>query len=434
MRVMKWIQYTVLIFAAALTVRAQTGSATNAVAVLSIDALVAEALRNNPELKFYEAEIIAAKAGRRTAGLLPNPELTGSIGQKAVSAGGIRDEGVAWSVGLMQPFEWPGRMGLRKAIANRDIELAELGYDRFKAALANRVRMLAHAVFGAQEKAAVAAEVSGRLRELRQVLVQRDPAGITPLLEARVIEASELTMQRRASETLLSSQAALFELNQLRGVPPETSITVEAPSLRFGTPPPKEALVEMALTNNFEIRMRVTELTQQGFRVALAKNERFAPISVGPMYSEERGGDRERVLAVGVSIPIPLWNRNSGNIETAKARRIQAETSYFVAQREIERKVLEASLTYRTKVAEIEKWRPDAVSHFKEAAELADRHYRLGAVPVATYIELQNQYLEAVDGILSTQSEALTAAGELELLTGVPIPISESSKGNPEPK
>ena len=43
---------------------------------------------------------------------------------------------------------------------------------------------------------------------------------------------------------------------------------------------------------------------------------------------------------------------------------------------------------------------PDSVGRFKEAAELADRHYRLGAVPVATYVELQKQYLEAVEALL----------------------------------
>ena len=65
----------------------------------------------------------------------------------------------------------------------------------------------------------------------------------------------------------------------------------------------------------------------------------------------------------------------------------------------------------------IGKWRPDSVEHFREAAELADRHYRLGAVPIATYVELQRQYLEAVEGLLNTKKEALEAAAQLELLT-----------------
>jgi outer membrane protein, heavy metal efflux system len=127
---------------------------------------------------------------------------------------------------------------------------------------------------------------------------------------------------------------------------------------------------------------------------------------------------------VGVSLPLPLWNRNKGNIEAALARQIQAEVSLHVTAREIERKVIEAALTYETKLGEIAKWRPDSVEHFREAAEVADRHYRLGAVPISTYVELQKQYLEAVEGLLDTKKEALEAAAQLELLTGLPLPLA----------
>ncbi|HMJ65690.1 MAG TPA: TolC family protein, partial [Candidatus Binatia bacterium] len=180
---------------------------------ITIEALVAEALEKNPELKFYEAGITAAKAGRKTAGRFPNPELSASGGQKRISGGSLAAEGVAWSVSVAQPFEWPGRIGLRKAIANRDIELAQLGLERFRAALAARVRTLAYGQFAAEQKAATAREVAERFQMLREVLVQRDPAGITPLLETRVIEATELTMQRKASEAAIAAQAAALEMN-----------------------------------------------------------------------------------------------------------------------------------------------------------------------------------------------------------------------------
>ncbi len=391
-------------------------TATNAV---TLDALVAETLERNLELKFYQAEILAAKGGRKTAGLLANPELSGSVGNKTVRGGGLSAEGVAWSASVMQPFEWPGRLGLRKAIANRDIELAELGYARFKLALAGRVRTLAYGLFAAQEKAVATREVAERFKALREVLVQRDPAGLTPLLETRVIEATELTMQRKASAATLATQAALLELNQLRGVAPAAHLSVASTHLAFRSAESMETLTTLAHTNNFELRLRAVELAQQGFRVDLAKNERFPSISVGPTISEENAGDRERIIGVGVSLPLPLWDRNKGNIEMAVARHMQAEVSLNVTTREIERKVVEAALTYETKVREIAKWRPDSVEYFRDAAEVADRHYRLGAVPISTYVELQKQYLEAVENLLDTKREALEAAQNLELLTGL---------------
>ncbi len=402
-------------------------------ATTTLEALVAEALEKNPELKFYEAEIVAAKSGRKTAGLLANPELNASIGQKTVRGGGFSAEGVAWSVSVVQPFEWPGRIGLRKAIANHELELATLGAERFKLALAGRVRTLAYGLFAAQEKSAAATEVAERFKALREVLVQRDPAGLTPLLETRVIEATELTAQRKASDAQLATQSALLELNQLRGLAADTQLTVSQSPFVFHALDDKPALLARARTNNFELKVRAVELAQQGFRVDLARNERYPSLSVAPSFSEDNtGGEQERIIGVGLSLPLPLWNRNSANIEAAVARRLQAEVSVSVAEREIERKVIEAVLTYETKLREMARWRPDSAQHFRAAAELADRHYRLGAVPISTYVELQQQYLEAVEALLDTKREALEAAAQLELLTGL-APLITSTNGQATP-
>jgi cobalt-zinc-cadmium efflux system outer membrane protein len=393
----------------------------------TIEALVVEALENNPELKFYEAEIKTATAGRKAAGSLANPELSAGVGRKTVRGGGLGAEGIAWSASVMQPFEWPGRIGLRKAIANHDLELAQVGYKRFKTALAGRVRTLAFTLFAAQEKSHAAQEVAERFRDLREVLVQRDPAGLTPLLETRVIEATELNAQRRASAAALATQSALLELNQLRGSEPGARLSVSRTQIHFRELPKQDALIASARTNNFELRLREVELAQQGFRVELTKNERYPTISVGPTFSEERAGDRERIIGIGISLPLPLWNRNQSHIQSAVARQTQAEVSLLVAERELQRKVIEASMSYETKRGEMAKWRPDAVQHFQEAAELADRHYRLGAVPVSTYVELQKQYLDAVEGLLDTKREALEAAIQLEVLTGTTWPFLQAT-------
>jgi cobalt-zinc-cadmium efflux system outer membrane protein len=412
-----------VIFTAAGAVAADSGSTP-----FALETLVAEALEKNPELKFYQTEILAAKAGRTTAGQWANPELSTSLGHKSVSGPGLGAEGVVWSVSLMQPLEWPGRIGLRKAIANHDIALAELGLERFKAALAARVRALGYGLFVAQEKAAAAAEVAERFKALRDVLVQRDPAGLTPLLETRVIEATELNAQRKVSEAELARQSAQLELNHLLGLPAGDARSISAFVPEFRPLESRAVLVALARTNNFEVRLRAVELLQQGFRVDLARNERYPSISVGPTVSEERAGDRERIVGVGLTVPLPLWNRNAGNVESARARQTQAEASLYVTQRDVERRVVEAALKYETRLREMAKWRPDAVEHFRAAAELADRHYRLGAVPVTTYVELQKQYLEAVESLLDTRKEALEAALELESLSGLATGLVSKEK------
>ena len=390
---------------------------------ISLNALVAEVSQHNPELNFYRAEIAAAHGERRTAGTLANPEVSATLGNKRVS--GIGD-GVAWSVSAQQTIEWPGRVPLRKAIANQQIKLAELGLAQFHTALAARTRALAVTLFAAQEKAAATREVADRFQSLREVLVQRDPAGLTPTLETRIIEATEITLHRRASEGATAEQAALLELNQLRGQRWTETVKVQRPALSLPPAPNVDSLLAAALTNNFELQMRRAELEQQGFKVSLAKNERNPAFSVGPYVSQETTGGNETQIGLGVTVPLPLWNRNKGRLETAEARQQQAATSMLVTQRQIERQVAQQALRYQSKLTEMGKWRPDSIEKFQEAAALADRHYRLGAVPIATYVELQKQYLEAVEALLDTKTEALEAGQQLELLTGVSLSITNS--------
>jgi cobalt-zinc-cadmium efflux system outer membrane protein len=399
-------------------------------APVAIDQLVAEALRHNPELKFYEAEIDAARANGKSAGRLASPEFDASIGHKSARGGesGLRGEGVAWSVGLRQPIEWPGRLGLRKAIANRDLELAELGLAQFRATLAGKVRATAHDLSVAQQRVAASRPVAERLRELRETMVARDPGGLTPLLETRVIEATEIKAEHAAAEAEHDLEHLAIELNYLRGHAPTAPLRVVETPLHFKAAPDLNRLYAAAATNNFELRLRVAELEAQGFKIALARNERFPSFTIGPVISEERAGDRERIVGVAVSTPLPLWQNNRAKVEAAEARRAQAEAVLENARRQIERDVADYAHKYEHALGVLAKSRTNAIAHFREAAELADRHYRLGAVPVSTYVELQRQYVEAVEALLEARQEALAAAQRLELLTGISLPLANATK------
>lgn len=126
-----WLPLGITLLTAILSATAQAGPA-----VTSSD-LVAEALQKNPEVRFYEAEIAAARGGRQTAGQLANPELSTELGGMSLAQA---KEGLVWRASILQVFDFPGRMSLRKAIADRDITLAELGLRQFKSQLANEVR------------------------------------------------------------------------------------------------------------------------------------------------------------------------------------------------------------------------------------------------------------------------------------------------------
>jgi cobalt-zinc-cadmium efflux system outer membrane protein len=388
----------------------------------TIEHLVSLTLAANPEIRFYEAEIATARAARSTAGRLSNPELSLEVGQNRVSSADSRSNGLAFSVALAQPIEWPGRLGLRKAIANRDIALAELGLERFRFHLASRVRVLAYTLAAHQEISGAANEVASRYAALREVMVQREPAGIAPQLEIVTIEAAALVAESRAAKAAVTVQKALLELNQLMGRRADTPLVVKRAAFDMKTPPSLDSLLGTAMKNHYDLRIRRAELEQQGFKVELAKNERYPAFTVGPFVQVQNTKNLEdqTVAGIGVSFPLPFWKSGKAEVTSAQARQVQAQATLSVAQREVERQVTESMLLFKTQQSRIVLWKGDAIAKFSDAAALADRHYRLGAVPMGTFVELQDKYLEAVESISEAQTQALEAALKLEELTGAP--------------
>jgi cobalt-zinc-cadmium efflux system outer membrane protein len=269
----------------------------------------------------------------------------------------------------------------------------------------------------AHEKTKAVQEVASRTQALNDVLKQRPLPGIAPQLEAQIISANLLTFQRQERESALAEKTTAAELNQLCGRSADAALIVNASPIVF-TAISVPGLVNASRSNAFDIRIRQVELARQGFKVALSKNERFPAIAVGPFYSFENAIDREQRVGLGISLPLPLWDRNVGNIESSKARQQQAEASLTLTQREVERRVTQTAAALEAKRAEIETWKTGALAKLRDATELADRNYRLGAVPLTTYVEIQKQYLEAISAFNDAQKDALEAAQTLEILTG----------------
>lgn len=390
---------------------------------LTVDDLVAGALAANPELTLYREEIDAARGGRWQAGRWANPEFTLEVGQKRVRdwAGGTSAEGLAWAASIAQPIEFPGRLALRKAIADRDIELAQLGVEHFQRVIENRVRTLAYALYATHTALNAADTVAYQTRELAEAVLSREPGGISPLLESRILQNSHLQLQHRHREAQVAYQQVLIELNQLRNVPPDTPLRLSEPELKLPAAPPNTSLVHRAWRHAFEARARQVELEQQGFRLRLSENERYPAVTLIPFFSQENAADRETVAGLGISVPLPIWDQNTGNIQTSRARLRQAEAATHVMRRELERRVIALALNYTASRDALLALDPGLLDSLHEASQLADRHYRLGAIPVGTYLEVQAAYLDTLDTLLTLRRQAYEAQLELELLTG-PFP------------
>jgi len=393
----------------------------------SLDGLVAEALAGNPEIKAFSAEIVATKGERRTAGEWQNPEASTETGAKIVRDyhGDTLGDGIMWTLGATQTFEYPGRVTLRKAIANHQIALAELGLEGFRTALAARVRAAAFRAALGKAKAGAADEIAKRFDELATVLSQRPAAGVAQQADVRIIEASAIALKRRPLEAHRETQSAIYELNQLRGARVDSPLALPNIDLTLRPLPSVATLLATARERNYDVRTRVLELEQQGYKVRLALNERWPAVRIGPVAHNERADTNEYLFGITASLPLPLWNMNTGKIETERARAAKVEAELMALIRDVERKVADAEFTYRSRREEADDLQKSVLPQLREAAETGDRNYRDGAIPVSTYTELQKQYLDSIDAFTAAQAAAVEARQQLEQLTAMRLDLEK---------
>ena len=395
--------------------QAQTGPA------MSLDRLAQDVVANNPERQFYQRQIETAGVERAAAGRWADPEAVVEFGERRQNdrmTGAPLGDGPAYAVSVVQPIEFGGRIALRRAIAERQIDLARMGLQQFDATLLARVRSLGYGLFAADEKAAAARTVAARMRTLARVVVTRDPAGPAPRLEAASLEAGAISAERTASAADAEANATLHELNQLRGAPFAARIRIVRPDMTMPDLPSATALATKAAANNFELKSLRVQFEQQGLRVDLARKARIPVVSVGPYYDRARSDTRETNYGVRLSTTLPLWNRQAGEVAAEQGRQAQANATLIAAERRIERDVFDQAAQYEAKRRALGEWKGASPQRFAEAAAEADRSYRLGAIPLTIYMQMQQSYVDAINAVLDTRREALEALLQLRALNG----------------
>lgn len=386
---------------------------------VDVDTLVARALDSNPELAVYEAAINFARANERQAGLWENPELSIGGGQNKIKSGGGVARGHVITASLAQRIEFPKRVELRKAIANGDVRIAELGLRRFRDELENRIRLEAFRMISGIERARMARAIADRSKRLTAYFTERDPAGVAPALQMRALEAHVVHLGAEAMRREREAHGHRLELSYLLGDTGALTLDIEPFTPELLELPDDGELAQLARSHSFDLAFHMEEIAQQGYRVNLARTERWPEITIEPFYERQTGGGNQDIIGLGVSLPLPLWNRKRSEVDAARAREDQLRAAFEVTTRRLWRDIADFSNAYRLAREESKLWMDGAIEEFSKAASLAERHFQLGAIEAPTYLELQSQYLSASQALLDRQESAFENLLKIEALLGV---------------
>ena len=387
---------------------------------VDVAALVREAVVSNPERQAYVSALAAERETASVASSHEDPVLSFEVGRKRLrdAGGAFLDEGQVWTASLSQTFEWPERIRLRRALADRQVEAAKLGLGRFEQAIEAKATVLAYRLSRAQLRAQACEEVAARYAGLRKALVGRDPSGPAPIIELRSVEAAEVVARRRSEEARLALQQALLEMNQLRGAPSMAPLVVKAPSLALRDAPKLEELLLSAPQGNFGYRMQVLESEQLSLQSDLARSDSVPGFTAGPYVSQDRVGGRETIVGLRFDVPLPVTARSSSAERSGLEKRRQAKAVLAAAWRDVERDLGQTWLAYASKLDQLRMHKDDPAVRFAEAARQAEAHFRAGALSLQLFMDAQAGYLEAVDSALLLQEQAVEAGFRLRELSG----------------
>ena len=395
----------------------------------TLEALVGEVLAHDPELKGMEADVEAAQGARRQAGFWKNPDLSVMYANRQLRMTGANSNGFSDSIGVTQVFEFPGKATLRKALADQDVTTAEIGLRQFRQALAGRVRLLGYRYALAEENRYAADLVAERSKELIALLEKRPKAGLQAMFDSGALSGN--LAELAASERGLDQEALAdrTELNLLRDWPADTAFTVILPDDRQTLPSDLNAFIVKSLGTSLILQLKKVDFAHSQKRLSASKLDVAPDFAIQPYYSLDKADDHDQKIGASLTVTLPVWNQNQGNIAAAKANVVKAEATIEQARQDLELSLTKLYQGRKLIGAQLQQVGPDTLRQLASLADLADRHYRLGAINLQTFLEAQRQYIATTQSVNQAILDDASASYDLLLLSGtMDVPFATGAK------
>lgn len=397
---------------------------------VTIEELVSLTLSQNKQLEVARTQLRQAEARLTQARLRPNPSLDVEHGSDVFFA----NEGErGYNVALSQAFELGGKRAKRIQVATAYGEVIKAQIADAERQFATRVRLLFGEAVGAAAQLDQLEQVAKLNQEMVRIMKVRLNSGDAARLDQHLLLAT--TNQLEAQRLQVESQLAglLLEIKTLAGMPPEDRLVLKRvlPPQEIGIP--QEAAVAMALESRPDLRAARLREALADSEIEMAKvqavpnitaSARYTPernIIEGLLRPEERIVDSSKLFRFGISIPLPLFNRQQGNIAEAVSLRTRARSERLALEQAVRRDVLLAYQRWETARRSLEVYMRTVLPENQQSFQIVQLSYRLGESRLLDVINQQRLFLEAQSNVLTGQKTYHAAWVELESAIGRPI-------------
>ncbi|KUO55515.1 MAG: hypothetical protein APF82_01260 [Sphingomonadales bacterium BRH_c42] len=363
-----------------------------------------QGLESSPRVSQAKAKADAAEARARQAGVSPNPELSLEVENFAGSGAfqGLRS--TETTLALSQRIELGGKRSARVEVARAERDFAFLSYKSALADLERDIRF-AHANLRSAEDRAVLARdnvtASDELLRTAKVLVEvgRDP----PLRELRAqaqLAEAKAEQARTFGELLVARQLLATLIGSADGEPTATIMSEDAPP----TLPPD--------TETLDVQLAFAERGAALARVRLARADAVPDIT-GSAGVRRFGEGRETAFVAGISIPLPVRDRNRGNIDAAQSDSLAAESGLALARLDANRARYEARMLLGAAEMRYEALAGPGIAQAEEALRLARLGYNAGKFSLLELLDAQSTLTQAKLNLIEARLDRARALAAL---------------------
>lgn len=376
---------------------------------LTLESALQSAFAGNPDLAAAQWEIDIAQGGRQQAGLIPNPVASWD-------AEDTRRSTRTTTVKLSQTLELGGKRGARIEVASRAQDAAAQELEQRRNLLRAEVIDGFYGALWAQERLELA-QRSMALAERGLVIANgRVTAGKASPVEATraQVEVSQIRLERSRAEIGVSD--AYRRLAAITGSATIGFERVEAGAVNTPALPSATQLLAR-LESTAELRLAQLQIQQRDAGLGLEKAQRIPDldISIGSQYD---ASVRERVNLVGVSMPIPLFNRNQGNVLAASRRADQARDLRNATELRLRTETRQAMDLWATANSEVRAFNQVILPAAQSAVDSATRGFEMGKFNFLDVLDAQRTLIAARTQYLAALAQATDAWVRIERIYG----------------
>jgi len=376
---------------------------------LTLDQALQTAFARNPDLAAAQWEIGIAEGDRQQAGLIPNPEVSWE-------AEDTRRDSRTTTVMLSQPIELGGKRGARIDVASRAQDAAGIELQRKRNALRADVIQAFTSAQTAQQRLQLSRQSLQLAEHGLRVALGRIEAGKSSPVEGTRAQVQRSEVRLELSRAERDQANAYQQLAQVMGAPLPASTTVQTATQSMPAVPPPTRLLER-LNETAELRLATLQIDQREASLGLEKAQRIPDltVSVGSQYSEL---ERERVNVVGLSMPIPLFNRNQGNVLAAARRTDQARDLRNATELRLRSEIQTTLEQWQTANGEVLAFNQTILPAAQRAVDSATRGFEMGKFGFLDVLDAQRTLISARTQYIQAVAEATDARVRIERIFG----------------